>query len=359
MNILIIMPVDSLNGAEQYLKMIAKYYSSHEVSIYFLKNTHSSKWNDLQSQCNLNFMSSKGYVNGLLKFIKKIRKDNQDFDYIFTSHVYTNSLIGILLSVGAIKTDYFIARESTSIFLRYRGLKLLTYKFAYFIGYRKMDLLICQTRLMHDQLIQYFSTIQKRTELIILQNPINLSGSEALALAPLPEGFPKYFMVSAGRLIEEKGFDILIQSFLILKKSHPNLKLVILGEGDSRVSIETLISKLNLNNEVFLTGQVNNVYKYFKNAQLCVVSSRIEGFPNVLLQMMSQNTNVVSTLCAGGINKIPGIYTCSTQNIKKLHTAIDNCLKENNSKNRQIFDNYLKARNIENFMYELKRLISR
>lgn len=350
------MPEDSLNGAEQYLKMIARYYNTHKVSIYFLKNTHSGKWNDLSHEYNLNFMTTDGHLKGLLKFIIGIRKNKQKFDYIFTSHVYTNSLIGILLSIGSIKTKHFIARESTSIFLRYRGVKLFIYKLAYFIGYRKMDLLICQTQLMHDQLIEYFPIVQKRTHLLILPNPVNLTGSDVLTLEPLPDGFPKCFLVSAGRLIDEKGFDILIESFLNIKKSHSNLKLVILGEGGARESLEKLINKLNLNNDVILMGHVNNVYKYFRNAQLCVVSSRIEGFPNVLLQMMSQNTNIVSTLCAGGIDSIPGVFTCSTENINELQIAIEKCLNANNLNNKQAFKQYLEARNIENFMAELQKV---
>ncbi|MEZ4793744.1 MAG: glycosyltransferase [Gelidibacter sp.] len=358
MNILIIMPEDSLNGAEQYLKMVANYFHEDKVSIYFFKNTYTGKWDDVLKEHDVHFMSPDGHLKGMLKFINHIRKSNEKFDYIFTSHVYTNSLVGILLSIGLLKAQRFIARESTAIFLRFKGFKLYTYKFAYFLGYRKMDLLICQTQLMYDQLIKYFPIIQKRTKVMVLPNPVNLSGSDKMALELLPADFPDKFIVSAGRLIEEKGYDILIEAFSRLKKDHPELKLVILGEGKARPGLEELILNLNLKNEVLLTGYVKNVYNYFQKAQACIVSSRIEGFPNVLLQMMSQNTNVVSTLCAGGIETIPDIYTCPTENEEALRNAIERCLKGDNSANRQAFDNYLKPRYLEHFMMKIHDLIT-
>ena len=110
-----------------------------------------------------------------------------------------------------------------------------------------------------------------------------------------------------------------------------------------------LIDKLNLVEEVLLYGFVKNVYPYFKNATVCVVSSRVEGFPNVLLQMMSQNSKVVSTTCAGGIENIPGVQISETNNIKNLEDAITTSL--NSSKdNRALFDEFLQSRDISSFM---------
>jgi hypothetical protein len=80
-----------------------------------------------------------------------------------------------------------------------------------------------------------------------------------------------------------------------------------------------------------------------------VVSSRIEGFPNVLLQMMSQNNNVVSTTCAGDIDKIRDVVICKPNNVLELKFAIETSLARNNN-NRTSFDNYLKSRSINEFM---------
>ena len=158
------------------------------------------------------------------------------------------------------------------------------------------------------------------------------------------------FIVSAGRLIPEKGFDILIKSFSEINKIYEDLHLIILGDGPCEKELRALTIDLNVESKVFFTGFVNNVYKYFKSAKACIVSSRIEGFPNVLLQMMSVNTNVISTSCAGDIDKIKGLYISKVNDVDDLKHNILNCLNSNNSKNKRIFSQELEKRSIENFV---------
>ena len=350
MNILIVLPEDTLGGAEQYLKKIASHYKDDNVHIYFFKNTNSKSWNDIKDQQYLYFLSTKNHLLGMLNFVRVIRNNKIRFDYVFTSHVYCNSLVGILLTIGFINAKYFIARESTSIFLRYSGLKLYVYKMAYFFGYKKMDLLICQTDTMKSQLIQHFPAIKTRTLVKVLPNPIDLDNANEKGKEELEINIESEFILSAGRLIEEKGYDVLIKAFSELRKDFKNIKLIILGTGNQRNNLEQLIKSLGLQNDVLLLGQVENVYNYFRQAKMCVVSSRIEGFPNVLLQMMSQNNKVVSTLCAGGIEDIKGIHTCNPDDPTDLKKAMISCLNDDREINDCFFDQYLKSREFKNFI---------
>ena len=95
-----------------------------------------------------------------------------------------------------------------------------------------------------------------------------------------------------------------------------------------------------------------------KNSNVCVVSSRIEGFPNVLLEMMSVNNNVVSTLCSGDIESISGIYKAKTHDVLDLSLKIKECLSKDNSVSRVLFSKELKNRSIENFMKHLVNKIN-
>ena len=134
--------------------------------------------------------------------------------------------------------------------------------------------------------------------------------------------------------------------------NNKNLKLVILGVGEEEEheKLVNQIQELRLEDRVILYGYVKNVYPIFNKAELCVVSSRIEGFPNVLLQMMSQNNNVVSTKCAGEISNIEGIYTCETHNADALKIAMENGLS-NVIDNRNLhFNKYIELRSIDNFV---------
>jgi glycosyltransferase involved in cell wall biosynthesis len=356
MRILILLPNDSMGGAEQYLKMMASYHKDDKIDVFFLNKKQRNSWEDLSTLVTLHYSKYSQKYFAVLNLILKLAKlRNKSYDYIFTSHVYTNGLIGILLKLKFLKTRRFVARESTSIFIRYNGLKLLSYKLFYWMGYRKVNLLICQTELMKNQLINGFPKISKLTEIKVLPNPIDINLIEKQSVISQNYILPINYLVSAGRMIPEKGYDILINVFSNLKPDYPDLKLLILGDGSERINIEKLIIKLNLTEEVILKGFVENVYPYFNKAAVCVVSSRVEGFPNVLLQMMSQNSKVVSTKCAGGIEKIPGLILAETNNEQRLELAIITALEStnNNNNNRIIFDKYLQDRDISTYMAQV------
>ncbi|WP_282163348.1 glycosyltransferase [Ulvibacterium marinum] len=357
MKILMLIPNNGLGGAEQYLLMIAKYFQEENLDIYFFyKKVDNNPWSRLSEKSNVNitFFSKKSERSGIFKFFRSMTKNKTSYDVIFTSNVMTTGLIGLLRYSGSLKTKRFVGRESTSIFLRYKGLKLYKYLFFYKTGYKKLDLLICQTDLMAQQLIKNVPYLEKKIK--VLHNPINIKEIGIMSEQEISFDFGvriPQFIVSAGRFIPEKGFDILIKSFTKLKKDKPNLKLVILGIGPLKASYIRLAEENNLLGDIYFPGYVQNVYPFFKKANLCVVSSIIEGFPNVLLQMMSQNDKVVSTLCAGGIDKIHGIQTVETNSVENLYRGMLLCLNTDTKINRKLFDNYLEKKDISAFMKKL------
>ncbi|WP_053992538.1 glycosyltransferase [Mangrovimonas sp. TPBH4] len=354
MNILIVLPNDTLGGAEQYLKMVADYFRNENVFICFLNQFNKGHWEDLSNNVQLIGLSTKSMAHGVLKLISFAINKPIVYDYIFTSHLYVNAMVGSLLSFGILKTQMFVARESTSVFPRYRGFKLSSYKLSYALGYRNMDLLICQTDKMKTQLLENVGYLQNRVPIETVPNPINLSVLKKMGEEELNFRFPKEYIVSAGRFIPEKGFDLLIKSFSEIKKQFPALKLIILGDGPLKEQLNNEVDKLNLSKDVIFTGFVNNVHPFFKHAKLCVVSSRLEGFPNVLLQMMSQNKHVVSTKCAGGIEDIEGVIKSETNSQESLTNAILEGLSNwNNTEGEIGFNNYLEERDIKKFMVNI------
>lgn len=353
MRILILLPINTLGGAEQYLKMVALNHNDEDVQIFILRDTGTLLWKDLPESINITFLSEKSKILGLLKFIKQfIFSKKNSFDYIFTSHVFMTATIGILVALGLIKKKFFVARESTSIIKRFSGFKLFIYKLAYQLGYGKIDLLICQTTYMQEQLLEQFPRFTSKTR--VIANPIDLQLIQQKEIEPIEFDPPANYIVSAGRFITEKGYDILIKAFKEIKVKNTDIQLLILGEGEERQLLEGLASQYNLEDAILMPGRVDNVYPFFKAASLCVISSRIEGFPNVLLQMMSQNNKVVSTLCAGGIEELEGVYTCPTEDFSLLAAAMEEALKANTSANRNIFNEELNKRAIESFLNQVK-----
>jgi glycosyltransferase involved in cell wall biosynthesis len=111
-------------------------------------------------------------------------------------------------------------------------------------------------------------------------------------------------IVAVGRLTDQKGFDLLIPAFHRMARAAPGWKLVIVGEGARRAALERQIAALGLGARVELPGITSDVPSYLRRAGMFVLSSRHEGFPNVLLEAMAWGTPVVATDCPSGPSDI-------------------------------------------------------
>jgi glycosyltransferase involved in cell wall biosynthesis len=126
--------------------------------------------------------------------------------------------------------------------------------------------------------------------------------SEA-ALDGAGPGAPVPTIVAIGRLVPAKDFPTLILAFAELRK-HRDVRLTILGEGPQRAELEALTRKLDVQDYVSMPGFVNNPLPYVHAAKVFVLSSRFEGFGNVLVEALACGTPVVSTDCPHGPSEI-------------------------------------------------------
>jgi glycosyltransferase involved in cell wall biosynthesis len=104
-------------------------------------------------------------------------------------------------------------------------------------------------------------------------------------------------LLAVGRLTPQKDFPTLLHA---LARLPPDLRLVILGEGSERAALEALAAQLGLLSRVALPGHVENPFAYLARARACVLSSRFEGFPLVLIEALACGCPVVSTDCPYG-----------------------------------------------------------
>jgi glycosyltransferase involved in cell wall biosynthesis len=106
-------------------------------------------------------------------------------------------------------------------------------------------------------------------------------------------------ILGVGRLTPQKDFPTLIRAFALVRQQQP-ARLILLGEGEERSSLASLIEELHLQEEVDLPGFVDNPFAYMARARVLVLSSAWEGFGNVLVEAMAAGTPVVSTDCPSG-----------------------------------------------------------
>jgi glycosyltransferase involved in cell wall biosynthesis len=111
-------------------------------------------------------------------------------------------------------------------------------------------------------------------------------------------------VVTVGRLEKQKNHSLLIKAFNKATEKLPNIRLIIIGEGSEREKLTKLVSQLDLDNKIEFTGEKTNPFKYLSRADLFVLSSDMEGFPNVLIEAMICGCPVISTDCQSGPNEI-------------------------------------------------------
>lgn len=158
----------------------------------------------------------------------------------------------------------------------------------------------------------------------VVYNPVIKSGLVKTNYIDL-----NYELISAGRLVSGKGFDILIRTFSKIENSFPTLKLNIYGSGPELKNLNSLIGSLRLENKVFIHQPVDNIIEKMVKSDIFVLASKSESFGMVIAEAMSAGVPVISTDCPNGPgniiqNKINGILVQNenadeiSENIKLL-----------------------------------------
>jgi len=100
---------------------------------------------------------------------------------------------------------------------------------------------------------------------------------------------------SVGRLIDRKGYGFLLKAFAAVAKTYPNIKLVLVGDGEGRAKLEVQSSALGIQKQVSFLGQRSDVRDILKSFNLFVLPSLQEGLPTVLLESMACGVPVIAT----------------------------------------------------------------
>lgn len=110
-------------------------------------------------------------------------------------------------------------------------------------------------------------------------------------------------LIHSGRLSERKNCDLLLRAFAPAAARHPQAKplLVFAGDGPERLRLESLASELGLRDSVTFLGFQNDIERYLQAADLLVLSSRVEGLPNALLEGMGCGLPAVVTRIGGSL----------------------------------------------------------
>ena len=156
--------------------------------------------------------------------------------------------------------------------------------------YRRAAAVVVQT----DRVVEWATTVTDGQRVHVIPNPVPLPVTAARPAEPPT-------IVAAGRLVHQKGFDVLIEALGGIDRALLGpWQLEICGEGEARRELEAQIDNLGLRDRVHLAGSVRDLDAHLERASIFAFPSRFEGFPNALTEAMAWGLPVVASDCPTG-----------------------------------------------------------
>jgi GalNAc-alpha-(1->4)-GalNAc-alpha-(1->3)-diNAcBac-PP-undecaprenol alpha-1,4-N-acetyl-D-galactosaminyltransferase len=264
-------------GTERHLSELANHLASEGYRIYFLLLRKERIFFELDRQIQIiepgykyknsktgKFLYFLRIINFIRKNIKNLNPDlilNTAFPFFFilsTFGLRNPVIISIRCDPGNIKLI-----EGIKIPVLFRKM----------VYNKRVKAIIAQTTFARNVLSSQFNKAQIVTIPNFLKNN------------PVVNRERENIVISAGRLKKSKGFNYLIEAFNVLKPS--DWKLVILGEGPEKESLNDMIGLYKLEDKVSILEYSTNIHEYYANSKVFAFTSLTEGFPNVLLEAMA------------------------------------------------------------------------
>ncbi|MEG0697636.1 MAG: glycosyltransferase, partial [Algoriella sp.] len=229
----------------------------------------------------------------IFKIIPLINKLKPDI--VFTGWGEISAFLSPLIPFFS-KTK-FVTRE-TNVVSKHVTRKEILFFYRFYNNFHQI---IAQSDDMKNDLIDNFKI--HSSKIIKINNPVDFEMINRLKEENIEQGNNTSYknIVSIGNLSQRKGFDLLLNVFSYLKNEP--IKLTIFGDGPDKEQLLIQKNDLQLDNVSFF-GKVNNPFPFVKQADLFILSSRYEGFPNVLLEAGACGTYSLANNAPGGINEI-------------------------------------------------------
>lgn len=204
--------------------------------------------------------------------------------------------------------------------------------------YKKFNKVIAVSPQGAERFQTALQQIKKELSLEIIKDITDKNTVKIQANQPLKRDFPedRIKIVSVGRLVKPKGFDLAVSACSLLKSRGHQINWYVIGEGAERQNLEQLITDKNLNDHFFLLGADANPYPYMKAGDLYVQTSLFEGLGLTVIEASYLNKPIVCT-------NFPTVYDIlvdeetgliAEMNAESIATQIERLILDNELKNR-------------------------
>lgn len=260
-------------GAERVCATLANHFSTFcEVEILYFSG---EIFYEISSKVKLNKFTRNSRIPRLFAKLLAIRKHAKDADCAISFMDSTNILS--IIATAFLGRKLIISEHSAHDFvgLKWRVLRRIFYPFA------------SALTVLTKSDFSYYSFVKNKA---IIYNPS--------IFKPSFEGQKEKLIIFVGRLERVKGCDIFLRALGLLRLD--DFKLLVLGDGSQKKSLQSLSAELGLKNLEFL-GAISDIQNYYKKAKIIVSSSRFEGLGNALIESAFFECIRVATPTAGAI----------------------------------------------------------
>jgi glycosyltransferase involved in cell wall biosynthesis len=291
-------------GAEKVALNLANHWAEHGISVdLVLVRAKGVYLCQLSKHVNVIDLDSTRTMGSVWKLTKYLRRARPDVILSAMDHANLAAIFATIISLTRTKTAVSIHcaheayKKNSSRSNRYLpGIARFFYRF---VNFR-----IAVSKGVAEELERTYWW--RPAKFTAIHNPIGCMSAAAVKNEQVHEWLSSKIspvIVAAGRLCEVKDYPTLLRAFAIVLR-RTDARLLILGEGDKRQELEMLSRELVIDSHMQLCGHVLNPSSYMAEAAVLVMSSKFEGFGNVLIEAMACGTPVVSTDCPYGPREI-------------------------------------------------------
>lgn len=301
----LIIPTLTQGGAEKVVTTLIKFFDrkKFQITLLVISMKEEVYRKDIPSDVKIIDLKCQHVRTAMPRIILNLWRYRPNIVLSTLGHLNVAIAMARFLMPPKIK---FLARETIVVSEKIsRGRFPALWRFWYRHYYPSFAKIIC---LSEDMMTDLAGILRSDKNLALINNPVDYKNIQKLANHS-DIGIENYFkekssihFVAAGRLMEQKGFELLIEAMALIR--NPSVRLAILGHGPLEEKLRKLIETYGLQAQIVLAGYQSNPYAWMARADAFILSSYYEGFPNVVLEALSCGTQVIATPAPGGIKEI-------------------------------------------------------